>query len=95
MQEILAKWHECPEAVSGNDIGAELVRIIRAIAQVKRRISEIETEISKILASDIHELMVKVHSADLAGRDILSEISIGISFEIQEAKNVLTSLSNV
>jgi hypothetical protein len=95
MQDILDKWHESPEAVSGEDTGAELVRAIRAIAQIKRRISEIEKEISTIMTSDIHELMVKVHSADLAGRDILAEMSIGIGFEIQDAKNVLATLNNV
>jgi len=94
MQDILDKWHESPEAVSGEDTGAELVRAIRAIAQIKRRLSEIEKEISTIMTSDIHELMVKVHSADLAGRDILAEMSVSIGFEIQDAKNVLASIYN-
>jgi len=47
------------------------------------------------MTSDIHELMVKVHNADLAGRDILAEMSVSIGFEIQNAKNVLASLNNV
>jgi cell pole-organizing protein PopZ len=95
MQSVLDKWQESPEAISGEDTGAELVRAIRAIAQIKRRISEIETEISETMTSDIHELMAKVHSADLAGRDILAEMSAGIDFEIQGARNELAGLNNV
>lgn len=89
MQNILDQWQESPEAVSGEDTAAELVRTIRAIAQIKRRMSEIETEISKIMSSDIHMLMVKVHDEDLTGRDILAEMSVSIDSEIQDARNEL------
>jgi cell pole-organizing protein PopZ len=89
MQAILDKWHESPEAVLGEGTGAELVRTIRAIAQIKRRISEIEKEVSEIMTSDIHVLMAKVHDADLAGRNILSEMSVQIGSEIQDARNEL------
>jgi hypothetical protein len=92
MQNILDRWQESPEAVSGEGAAAELVRTIRAIAQIKRRKSEIETEISEIMTSDIHVLMAKVHDADLAGRDILAEMSISIDYEIQDARNELARL---
>jgi len=94
MQDILDKWHESPEAVSGEDTGAELVRTIRAIAQIKRRLSEIEKEISTIMTSDIYELMTKVHSADAAGRNILAEMSDNTDLEIEDAKNELASIQN-
>jgi len=71
---------------------AELVRTIRATAQIKRRISEIEAEISEIMTSDIKVLMDKVHDADLAGRDILAEMSVSIDSEIQDARNELAKI---
>jgi cell pole-organizing protein PopZ len=92
MQDILDKWQESPEAVSGEDTAAELVRTIRAIAQIKRRISEIEAEISEIMTSDIHVLMAKVHDADLAGRNILVEMSVRVNSEIQDARNELVRI---
>jgi len=92
MQNILGQWQESPEAVSGEDTAAELVRTIRAIAQIKRRLSEIEAEISKILISDIHVLMTKVHYADLSGRDILLEMSSSIDSQIQDARDELAML---
>jgi hypothetical protein len=92
MERVLEKWQESPEAIPGDDTAAELVRTIRAIAQVKRRLSEIEKEISKIMDSDIHELMTKVHIADLDGRDLLTDMSAGIAFEIRDARNELASI---
>lgn len=92
MRQIFDQWQESPETVSGEDTAAELVRTIRAIAQIKRRISEIEGEVLKIMESDIHVLMVKVHEADLAGRDILSEMSVSIDNKIQDARNELSGL---
>jgi len=92
MREIFDQWQESPETVSGEGTAAELVRTIRAIAQIKRRISEIEGEVVKIMESDIYVLMGKVHDADLAGRNILSEMSVSIDYEIQDSRNVLSEL---
>ncbi|MFH1674855.1 MAG: hypothetical protein ABIF87_15745 [Pseudomonadota bacterium] len=92
MQNILDQWHESPEAISGEGTAADLVRTIRAISQIKRRISEIEAEIAEIMTSDIKVLMDKVHDADLAGRDILAEMSVSIDSEIQDARNELATV---
>jgi hypothetical protein len=92
MRNILDQWQESPEAVSGEGTAAELVRTIRAIAQIKRRISEIEAEIAELMTSDINVLMTKVHDADLAARDILAEMSVSIDSEIHDARNELASL---
>ena len=89
MQRILEKWHESPEAVAGESSAAELVRIHRAIELMKRRIMEIENEISRISTLEIYGLMVKVQKADRAGRDIFAEISMSIDAKIKDAKNRL------
>ena len=91
MNDILDKWNESPEAIQGEETAFELVRAIRALAQIKRRISEIEKEISEIMTSDIHVLMMKVHDADLAGRNILLEMSVHIDSEIRDARNELAN----
>lgn len=92
MKAILAEWEESPDAVPGDGTGAELVRTIRAIAQVKRRIAEIENAISEIVGSDIHQLMVTVHEADLAGRNILVEMAESLDSEIHQAEDELKVL---
>lgn len=92
MRNILYQWQESPEAISGEGTAAELVRTIRSRAQIKRRIVEIEVEISEIMTSDIKMLMDKVHDADLTGRDILAEMSVSIDSEIEDARNELASI---
>jgi len=92
MQNILGQWQESPEAVPGEGTGAELVRTIRAISQIKRRICQIEMEISEITTSDIHLLMLKVHHEDSSGRNVLAELSACVNSEIQNARNELSSL---
>jgi len=92
MKAILSQWEESPDAVPGEGTAAELVRTIRAIAQVKRRISEIEREIADILATDIHQLMIAVHEADVAGRNILLEMATSLDSEIQHARSELKAL---
>ena len=86
IQDILNQWHDCPESVSGDGIAFELIKIIRTIAQVEKRLADIELEINEVINSDLYILMNKVNDADLADRDILSEMAISIDFKIQEAQ---------
>jgi DnaJ-domain-containing protein 1 len=92
MRSILLEWEQSPDAVPGKGIAADLVRTIRAIAQVKRRIVEIEKAIAAIVESDIHQLMVRVHQADVAGRNTLVEMAESLDSEVEQAEQELKSL---
>jgi len=87
MQRIIDEWYESPEAVVGAGQVAELLRMKRTIELIKKRISETEVEISKILTSDIYQMMVKAYDAERSGRDIVAEMSMGINAQIQDTKN--------
>ena len=87
MQRILDKWLESPEAVEGEGIAVELDRTQRAVAQIKKRILEIETEMSKMLRSDKYAMMEKVREAERAGRDAIAEMSVSIDSKIQDARS--------
>ncbi len=89
MQRILDEWHESPESVVGEGPDAELLRIHRAIGRVKKRLLEIETEISRIRSSDMYNLMVTVSNAEKAGKDILAEMSASLNAKIKDAQNRL------
>ena len=89
IQDILNQWHDCPESVSGDGIAFELIKIIRTIAQVEKRLADIELEINEVINSDLYILMNKVNDADLADRDILEEMTNSIDFKIQKAQDEL------
>ncbi len=90
IKNIQRKWEESPDSIPGDDVAYELVRTIRAIAQVKRRIAELEDEKIIIMRSEIHELMVRVHEADLEDRDLLQEMADNIDEKISNLKDELT-----
>ena len=89
MQGILDQWNESPEAVIGDGPSASLERYHRAIARIKRKIEEIDHESSKIAASDMYMMMVKVQEAERLGRDVLSEMTAALDAKVEYAKNTL------
>lgn len=59
IERMLKEWILRPEAVPGEGIAAELVRIIRKIAQVKERLDEIRININDLSRSEWNELRLK------------------------------------
>jgi hypothetical protein len=92
MKNVLAEWHESPDAVSGVGSAVELVRIIRTISQVRRSLAKLNGVLSDILTSDMYRLMVAVREADAHGRDMLSEMARDIEYRITQAQQKLASL---
>lgn len=84
MRSLLAEWEHSPDAVEGAGTAIDLVRTIRAIAQIRRRITDLDGEIEEIYSSDIHALMVRIHDAELDNRDILSQMAVNLDAQIQE-----------
>lgn len=92
MKDILDEWESSPDAITGDGIAVDLVRVIRTIAQVKRRLSKIEEDIQEIIASDDYQLMLDVHEADAKGKDILKDLAASIDIRIQRAREQFSVL---
>lgn len=92
MNAILAEWEAHPDEVAGDDAAAELVRTLRAIAQVERRIAAIEQERSDLLASDMYQFMGSAHQAGLDGRDLLQEMAQAVDEEIRQVEAELKEM---
>jgi len=58
------------------------VRVIRKIAQVKRRLAEIQSETEGIRASDLFELKKKVDEGAKHERDVLNEMASAVQSQI-------------
>ena len=50
LARILTEYEHSPEAVQGEGPGAELVRVIRRISQMRGRLAEMEAELQELLA---------------------------------------------
>jgi hypothetical protein len=86
LQRALDEYGEASEALPGEGIGAELVRIIRQIAAARKHIGAIEQELVSLRASEIAKLREDVELGEQHGRDLLAELAKGVSEQVERAR---------
>jgi hypothetical protein len=86
LQRILDEYQDGAEAVEGEGIGAELIRIIRQISQAKERLSAIEKELAALRQSEIALLKTQAEKQEQEGRDLLAELAASVKEQIEKAK---------
>lgn len=84
-----------PEAVTGGTVGDALVRAIRQIAQIRKRLIEIEDEKHQAAASELYTLNAKAAEESAAGRDMLKHMAERAKTHIAKSKRRLENLKNV
>lgn len=93
LQAILREWESSPESVKGEGVGAELIRVIRKVAQVEERLRVIKHEIADLKVSDLHQLKARVEEAENEGRELLAEMASQVKQQIAEARRRLAEIS--
>lgn len=93
LDAILRDWESSPESVKGEGPGAELVRVIRKIAQVENRLKTIDAEIARLEESDLFDLKGRADQAEKEGRDLLAEMAAGVDQQVAEARGRLRSIA--
>jgi hypothetical protein len=89
IRAILHEWESSPDSVKGDGPGAELIRIIRTIAQVERRLKTIASEMEQRRAGELFKLWQAVEEARGNGRNLLKDLGESLDGEIAEMKNEL------
>jgi len=74
LERIHRQWAQRPEAVRGDDIGAELVRTLRRIAMVRERLDQVAQEMAELQEADLYRLMQRVQEGDGRGADLLATV---------------------
>ena len=92
LERILTEWESAPEAVQGEGTAAELVRVIRMIAQVRRRLETIDTETAYMRQSDLHQLKLAVEDSEAAAHDLLAEMATELDARMVAASRHLDLL---
>jgi hypothetical protein len=93
LQRILDEYSESSDSVVGEGIGAELIRIIRQIAEAKKHIAVIEQELAALRASEIAKLRQDVEAAEQLGRDLLAELSVTVGEQVARARREYENLT--
>lgn len=86
IRAILREWHASPENVQGDGPGAELIRVIRKIAQVEKRLTVIAAELDQLRQGELFKLKQHVEDAKTNGRDLLKDLGERLDGEIAKAR---------
>lgn len=92
LREILREWESSPDAIKGDGVAAELIRVIRKIAQVQERLRTIEATIDELQSSDLYQLKGEVEDAEAEDRDLLAEMASRLDRQIADAGKRLAGL---
>jgi hypothetical protein len=92
LRRILKEWEDSPENVSGEDIGARLIRAIRKISHIQKRISATESEIAFLKNSDIYKLKMKFQQNN---SNLLEDIANELDEQIIEHQKRLAELVEI
>jgi hypothetical protein len=94
IRAILREWQASPESVQGDGPGAELIRVIRKIAQVQRRLTTISAELDQLRQKVLFKLRLQVEEANGEGRDLLKELVDRLERDIATAREELERATN-
>jgi hypothetical protein len=86
IEKLMIEFGQDPEAITGGDIASRLVKTIRRIAQLRRRATEVEQEITLLKQNELIELMTTITEAKALGGDPLADLAQQIMQQISERK---------
>jgi hypothetical protein len=91
--EALLHDHERrPEAITGEDVGARLIRLIRQIAQLEHHLAATDDEIAALRASDLYQLRQQIDAEEAQGRDPFGQLAAQLHHQIETLRRALAEL---
>jgi predicted nucleic acid-binding Zn-ribbon protein len=92
LQRILDECRDQADAIEGEGIGAELIRIIRQISAAKARLAAIQKELDELRRSEVALLKNQAEESYQVGRDLLADLAKAVLEQIERAKKEHESL---
>jgi hypothetical protein len=89
IEKLIIEFGQDPEAIMGEDVGARMIKTIRRIAQLRRRLAEIQPELEALQLTEVFELMRTVTEAEAMGGDPLGDLARELMRQISERKIAL------
>jgi hypothetical protein len=93
LQRIFDEYQDGADAVEGEGIGVELIRIIRQISAAKSRVAAIEQELAALRQSEIALLKKQAEEREQAGGDLLAELATAVREQIGRTKKEYEALA--
>ena len=86
IDKLITDFGQDPEAIKCDDVASCLVKTIRCIAQLRRRLIEVEQEINTLKQGELYKLMITVNETQATGGDSLSDLALQLLQQISELK---------
>jgi hypothetical protein len=93
LRHILAGLDASPDTAQGPGIGADLIRVLRQLRQIRDRIAAIELEIANLSETDLAKLRAKADIATADGRDLLEEMATSVQGRVIVARQQFEKIS--
>lgn len=93
IERLVAEFGEDPEAIIGEDVGSRIVKTIRRLAQLRRRLGELQLALEAYKKSDAYELRQAIEAADASGDDLLGDLARQLTKEISEREVELRAMA--
>jgi hypothetical protein len=89
IDKIIQDFGQDPEAIVGEDTASRIVKAIRRIAQLRRRLAEVQQEMEDHRKTEIFQLRQTIEEAEATGRDPLGDLAKQLMLEISERQRTL------
>jgi tetratricopeptide (TPR) repeat protein len=86
IEKLIQEFGEDPEAIVGEDIASRIVKTIRRIAQLHRRLGELQQQIEAQKKTEIFQLRQTIENAEATGDDPLGNLTQKLMQGISERK---------
>ncbi len=93
IERLVAEFGQDPEAIVGEDVGSRIVKTIRRIAQLRRRLSELQLELEAHKKSETYELRQTIEAAEAGGDAPLEDLARQLAKEISEREAELKAMA--
>ncbi|MCH8157562.1 MAG: J domain-containing protein [Nitrospinae bacterium] len=92
IRAILIEWEAGGHSSKHLGVGAQLVRTVRQIAQVRKRLRQIVCDFEGLESAEMYELKKNIEIAREHGKDLLQEMADDIAGQIHSIKNKVKNL---
>ncbi|MDO8464204.1 MAG: J domain-containing protein [Gallionella sp.] len=86
IEKLIKEYGQDPEAITGGDVASRIVKAIRRIAQLRRRMGEVQQQMDAMQQTEIYELKQTIEETEAMGGDPLGDLAKQLMQELSERK---------
>ena len=84
LEDLYRSWGGSPESFDGEDIGDQLVRVIRQISQIQERMAAVEAELAELMNTDDYGMFAEARGQGF--EDFFNNLTVAANIENDRLK---------